>query len=93
MKRNNLSIFDDGTITFNGFDQIKDDQMLTVKIFDDRKVVIAFDIPANKLECHNVIRVSAHKCYDPALASKLIEVGLKTDTYFIYGDDAYYISQ
>ncbi len=93
MRRNNLKISEDGIITFSGFDQIKDDHMLTVKIFGYKKVVLAFDIPDKKMDCHNVINITNHKCYEPVLASKLLEAGLEEDTYFIFGDDAYYISR
>lgn len=90
--RNLLKYSDDGIITLEGFERVNDNQKVTIKIFGPRRVVITLNKPNEMLDCHNVITVLNHKCYNPELVTKLIAAGVEQNSYFTFISDAYYIS-
>ncbi|MHB8127810.1 MAG: hypothetical protein ACYDEX_02240 [Mobilitalea sp.] len=92
MKRNILRITDDGVLVFDGFDKMRSNQLITVKIFGYRKVVISLTTPDHVLECHNIITVTDHRCFAPGLVAKLNAAGIESNTYFVFTTDSYSIS-
>lgn len=91
MQKNILKFTEAGDITLEGFDLIRNNRRITIKIFGYRKVVITPNTPDKIMECHNIIKLTDHQCFEPGLVAKLVAAGIETNTYFFFATDAYYI--